>query len=126
MWLDGKVTVLRGLCPAKCLRITFAGTASLQEHIVLPPLGGVGLASIYVLVDVSDIFCFFSCSGRGKGEFEAPGREGVRFLIENPRRGVSRRERVQGAGRVSAANLGFLGGGGAKYFFSGAEMSTKK
>ena len=32
--------------------------------------------------------------------------------------------RGRGAGRVSAANWGFWGGG-AKYFFFGAEMSTK-
>ena len=41
-------------------------------------------------MDVSDIFYFF-CSGRGKGESEAPGGVGDRFFffIENfhPRRG---------------------------------------
>ena len=31
------------------------------------------------LVDVSDIFYFCFCSGRGKGEFEAPGEGGVGF-----------------------------------------------
>ena len=62
------------------------------------------------LVDVSDIFNFFFCSGREKGESEAPG-----FLIENPRRGGSPGKRGRGAGRVSAANWGiaqYCGGGG--------------
>ena len=36
---------------------------------------------------------------------------GSRFLIENPRRGVSRRGRARGARRVSAANWGIAGGG---------------
>ena len=44
---------------------------------------------------------------------------GGRFFIENPRRGVSTRGWGRGAGRVSAANRGIGGGGGAKYFFSG-------
>ena len=46
---------------------------------------------------------FFFCSGEGKGESEAPGRGGGRFLIENSRRGGSpMRERGGGvAGRVS-------------------------
>ena len=71
-------------------------------------------------MDVSDIFIFF-CSGKGKGESGAAGRGGS-VCIENPRRGGG----VQGgAGRVSAGNLGELGGGGAKFFFFGAEMSTK-
>ena len=30
---------------------------------------------------------FFFCSGEGKGEPKSPGRDGDRFLIENPRRG---------------------------------------
>ena len=58
------------------------------------------------LMDVSNIF------------FRGARRGGGRFFIENPRRGVSRRERGRGAGRVSAANWGF-GGGKAKIFFRG-------
>ena len=66
------------------------------------------------MADVSDIFYFF-CSGTGKGESEGAGRGG-RFFIENPTRGgVSRRGR--GVGRVSAANWGFLGGGGGENVF---------
>ena len=33
------------------------------------------------------IFSIFFCSGRGKGESEAPGGGLVDFYIENPRRG---------------------------------------
>ena len=74
----------------------------------------------------SRIFSIFFCSGRRKGESEAPGGGGgSRFLIENPRRGGLQEGRGGGAGRVSAANFWELGGGGAKYFFFGAEMSTK-
>ena len=61
------------------------------------------------LVDVSD---FFSCSGRGKGESEAPGGEGGRLFIENPRKGgFSRR----GGAEVPGACLWRIGefGGGA-------------
>ena len=44
----------------------------------------------------------------------------VSDTIENPRRaGVSRRGRGRGAGRVSAPNWGFLGGGGPNIFLSG-------
>ena len=63
-------------------------------------------------------FFFFFCSGRGKRESEALGRGGCRFLIANPRRGVSRRRRGRGAGSVFAANWG-IGGGAAKCFFLG-------
>ena len=49
-------------------------------------------------MDVSDIFYFF-CSGRGKGESEAPGGEGGRFFLENPRTVGSRgREGAEGPG----------------------------
>ena len=78
----------------------------------------VGIGCLFPLVDVSDIFYFFLCSGRGKGESEAP-RMGGRFLLKIPGGwgGFSRR----GLGpRVSAANWGIWGGGGgAKYFFFG-------
>ena len=37
---------------------------------------------------------------------------GGSIFIENPREGVSRRGGAEGAGRVSAANWGFGGGGG--------------
>ena len=57
-------------------------------------------------MDVSDIYLFFFCSGRGKGESEAPGGVGDRFFTENPRRwgGVS-------PGREGPTNWGILGGG---------------
>ena len=64
------------------------------------------------------IFFIFSCSGRGKRESEAAEGGGVRFFIENPRRGVPRRERGRGAGRVSAENWGICGGG-LNIFFRG-------
>ena len=65
----------------------------------------------HILVDVSDIFF---CSGEGVG--------GVRFLLKIPG-GVSQ-ERGGGGGR-GAGVCGEFGGGGAKYFFGGAEMPTK-
>ena len=74
------------------------------------------------LVDVSDIFYFF-CSREGKGESEAPGGGGGRFFIENPRRrGGLPRGWGRGAGRVFAGN----GGGGSKYFFSGAKFPPSR
>ena len=73
------------------------------------------------LVDVSDIF-YFLCSGRGKGESEAPGGEGGGVFIENPRRGGLQ----DGRGREGVCGeLGNFGGRGSKYFFWGARMSTK-
>ena len=62
------------------------------------------LEDMKILVDISDIFNFSA------------------IFIENPRRGVSRRERGRAAGRVSAANWG---GGGAKYFFSGPQCPPR-
>ena len=70
------------------------------------------------------IFFIFFCSGRGKEQFEAPGKGGFRFLIENPRRGVSRGRGSEGPGGCLRRIWDL--GGGAKYFFLGAEMSTKK
>ena len=64
------------------------------------------------------IFFLFSCSGRGWGSLRRH-RGGDRFVTEIPG-GGGFQEGGGGAGRVSAANWGiFLGGGGAKYFFSG-------
>ena len=73
-------------------------------------------------MDVSDIFYFF-CSRRGKGESEAPGGVGDRFLMKIPG-GGGKAGRGRGAGR-SAANWGIWGGGGLNIFF-GAETSTKE
>ena len=72
------------------------------------------------LVDVSDFFFFLL--GEGKGESEAPGRG---IFIEFPGvGGVSPGgEWGRGAGGVLLRIGEFWGG--AKYFFSGAEMSTK-
>ena len=58
------------------------------------------------------IFFIFFCSGRGKGDSEAPGTGGMGFLLKIPGGGVSRTGE-------------FFGGGGLNIFF-GAEMSTKK
>ena len=60
---------------------------------------------------------YFFCSGRVKGESEAPGGGWViGFLLKIPgKEGISR---MGGAGRVPAANWGIFGGG-AKVFFSG-------
>ena len=71
-------------------------------------------------------FLFFLL-GEGEGEVRG-GRErgGVgRLLKENPRRGVSRGGRGRGAGRVSAANWGIAGGGGAKYFLGGLKCPPR-
>ena len=70
------------------------------------------------MVDVSDIFYFFSARGGGRGSprLWEGGRD--RFLIENPRRGgVSRTEDGRGLQRI-----GELGGVGAKYFFRGQNV----
>ena len=63
------------------------------------------------------IFLIFFCSGR-EGGVRGAGRGGGRLLIENPRRGVSRKGRGRGARRVSAANWEIArGGGGLNIFF---------
>ena len=72
---------------------------------------------IKILVDVSDIFYFFS-SGGGR-----VGRGGRSIFIEIPRRGGGFEE-GRGAGKVSAANWG-IWGGGAKYFFSGPKCPPR-
>ena len=76
------------------------------------------------LVDVSDFFFF--CSGRGKGESEAPGRGGAwggSVFIENPTTGgVSRRGR--GRAGVCGELENPFGGGGLNIFF-GPETSAK-
>ena len=61
------------------------------------------------MVDVSDIFYFFLCSGEGKEESEASERGGGSVFIENPRRGLPGGGGGRGTGRVSGGNLG--GGG---------------
>ena len=61
---------------------------------------------------------FFIFSARG-GEWGSPRRQegaGIVFYLKIPGGG--------GAGRVSAANWGIFGGG-ANFFFFGAETSTK-
>ena len=74
------------------------------------------------LVDVSDIFNFFSARGRGRG---SPRRRegGGNFLLKIPGGGGGSPGWVgaggRGAGRVFAGNFG---GGGAKYFFSGPKF----
>ena len=70
----------------------------------------------FSLVDVSDIFYFFSAWGRGRGSPGRQGRGGGRFFVENHRRGggLPRGGGGGGAGRVSAGNGG---GRGATFFF---------
>ena len=79
-------------------------------------------------MDVSDIFNFFLLGegGGGEGESEAPGGEGVCFLLKCQEGGGS-----PGGGGAEGPGgclrrIGELGWGGAKFFFCGAEMSTKK
>ena len=65
-------------------------------------------------MDVLDLV-YFSCSGEGKGESEAPGGVRGRSFIENPRRGSPRR----GGGGGGGCLLGIWGGRAAKYFIQG-------
>ena len=75
------------------------------------------------LVDVPDIFYFF-CSGRGKGESEAPGGWGgeIGFLLKIPGGGGAFRG---WEGPRLVVVCGEFGGGGVNFFFR-AEMSTKR
>ena len=60
-------------------------------------------------------FYFVFCSGRRKGESEAPGGGGFGFLLKIPGGrggGSSRTGGADGAGRVFAANWGISSGGG--------------
>ena len=77
------------------------------------------------MADVSDIFYFFSARGGGRGSPRPPGGGVVEFLLKIPEGGGISRRRGRGAGRVSAANWGFWGGGGAKYFFSGPKCPPR-
>ena len=96
-------------------------TKLISEFSALRVWGGGGY--MRDLADVSDIF-YFCCSGRGKGIPRPPGRGGIRFFIENPRRaggGLQEGEGPRGPG-VCLRRMGILGaGGGAKYFFSGSK-----
>ena len=71
-------------------------------------------------MDVSDFFFFF-CSGRGKGESEAPGGVGDRFFIENPRRG-GRPGGAEGPEGCLRRIGEFWGGGGLNIFFQGRNV----
>ena len=89
-------------------------------------MSGLVLAEPY-LVDVSDIFFFVFCSGRGKGESEAPGEGRESIFIEIPMRGggglLQEGEGPRGREGVYG-KLGNLGCRGLNIVF-GAEMSTK-
>ena len=79
------------------------------------------------MADVSDIFYFFFCSGRGKGESEAAGRGGVDFALKIPEGGGSPGGAEGSRGREGVCGqLGIWGGGGAKYFFSGPKCPPSK
>ena len=72
----------------------------------------------------SDIFYFFFCFGGGEREEESKAKRGVYFYLEIERGGGGFRGGE--AGWCTPALGGCRGeGGGAKYFFFGAEMSTK-
>ena len=68
------------------------------------------------------IYIFFFCSGRGIGESEAP-EGGGRFLLKIS--GGGEEGGVEGPGGC-LRRIGEFFLGGAKYFFFGAETSTKK
>ena len=63
----------------------------------------------------------FFLSGRGKGESEVPGGEGFHFLLKIPGGEGGFQEGPRGREGV-CGELGNLGGGGAKYFFSGRNV----
>ena len=68
-----------------------------------------------------DIFYFF-CSGRGKGESEAPGGGEVRFLLKIPG-GLSPEGRgAEGPGGCLRRIGDLGGGGGVNFFFSGLNV----
>ena len=74
------------------------------------------------LVDISDIFYFFSARGSGRGSLGRQGRGGVGFLLKIQGEGGGLPEGGGGherAGRGSAANLG---GGGLNIFFRGRKV----
>ena len=73
-------------------------------------------------MDVSDFFFFSAGEGEGGVRDEMPG--GVRFLLKIPGRGGC--PGGGGAGEGVCSELGIFFGGGAKYFFFGAEMSTEQ
>ena len=79
---------------------------------------------IYIYIYIYIFFFFFSARGGGRGESEALGGWGVDFLLKIPGGGVSPGKEGP-RGRRVFAEFGNSGGGGAKYFFFGAEMSTK-
>ena len=63
-------------------------------------------------MDGSDIIYFFLLGEGGRGSLRRGEWGGGRFLLKIPGGGgVSRRRGAEGAGRVSAANWGFGGGG---------------
>ena len=75
-------------------------------------------------MDVSDLFFIFPLGGGGKRGFRGARRGGGGpFFIENPRRGGC----FPGGAKWPGLCLRRIGefGGGAKYFFFGAETSTK-
>ena len=80
---------------------------------------------LLALVDVSDVYIFFIL-GEGNWESEAPeGGGGIDFLSKIPEGGGSPGRRGRGAGRVSAANWGNLGGG-LNIVFRGRNVHQEK
>ena len=77
------------------------------------------------LVDVSDIFKFFSARGRGRGSPRRQEGWGIGSFAKIPGGGGGFPGGGAGAGRVSAANWGILGAG-AKYFFRGRNVHQEK
>ena len=75
--------------------------------------------------DVSDIFLFFFCFG-GRGQWAGTEtKRGGPFHLENEKCWVSEERRRGGAHRAPGVERVSAGGGGAKYFFGGAEIPTK-
>ena len=93
------------ICQTPCPeRGTLPDTWEIPKHIGV----NTGLGAPNISWWTFRYLVFFFCSGRGKGESEAPGGGG-RFFIQNPRRGGFSK---WGRGReVVWSELGIWGGG---------------
>ena len=106
--------------PFNCFRIYRCPQTTYIHKCGIRPVCRLHCGNTF-LVDVSDIFIFF-CSGEGKGESGAAGRGGEgQFVFKIPGGGGGGPRRGW-EGRVSAGNLGELGGGGLNIFFRGRNV----
>ena len=76
------------------------------------------------MVDVSDIFKFFSARGGGKGESETPGGVGDWFFLKIPGGGGGPGG-AEGPGGCLRRIRNFFGVGGLNFFFSGPKCPPR-